>query len=363
MAADRGFGLDLVRALAILLVLFAHDAAFLGAWLGFPVPLAVSLAGMFGVELFFVLSGLLIGRLLFDLVEYGPSLRNLGIFLVRRWMRTLPLYYVWLALLLVVRPPLDWGWHAARYVTLTQNLFSGMPASGFFPVTWSLTIEEWFYLLFAAAAVGSVAVLRRPTGIWLAIGVFLIVPPALRWQVADTVDFMGGLEKVAVLRLDAIATGVVVAGLLRRWMPPLGLSLNLLASGLTVIWLAWTSNVPWPEHVFRSFVFNLILVGWALCLPAAVAWVRCDGWFGRGVRGLSRYAYGLYIVHFTVLEMVGDARAVLSPWGAAVVGIVAPFGLAVLSWRFLEAPILARRPSQAHSRGYAGRAVTAGALR
>ncbi len=345
--STRGFGLDAVRAVAILLVLFAHDAAYLGAWFGFPVPLSLSLAGMYGVELFFVLSGLLIGRLLFDIAQYGPTLRNLGIFLTRRWMRTLPLYFLWLAILLVVRPPpMAFSWHALHYATLTQNLATGMPTTDFFAVTWSLTIEEWFYLLFGAATVGCAALLRRPAGVWFALLVFLLVPPALRWQVPDSADFMGGVEKVAVLRLDAIAYGVLVAGFLRHFRPPLGLSLNFLACGLTLIWITWTGHVPWPGHVFRTFIFNLILVGWALCLPAAVAWLRCVGWYARPVRWLSQYSYGLYITHFSVLEIVGDKQSILSPWGAAALGVFGPFLLAYLSWHFLEAPILARRPRQ-----------------
>ena len=333
-----------MRAVAILLVLFAHDAAFIGSWFGWRVPLALSLAGMFGVELFFVLSGLLIGRLLLDIAEHGPTLHNLGIFLARRWMRTLPLYFLWLALLLLVRPPgQDFGWHVLRYATLTQNLFGGMPPGEFFPVTWSLTIEEWFYLLFGTAAIGCVALLRRPGAIWLPILLFLVVPPALRLQIPDGADFMNGVEKVVVLRLDAIAFGVALAALLWRWTPPLGLSLNLLASGLTLIWLTWTGNVPWPEHVFRTFVFTLLLMGRTMCLPAAEAWARCASWYAHPIRWLSRYSYGLYMVHFTVLEISGQT---LTPIWAALAGILGPFALALLSWRYLEAPILARRPSQ-----------------
>jgi len=343
----RGFGLDLVRAIAIVFVLVAHDASFLGYWFNFPVPFKVSLAGMFGVELFFVLSGLLIGRLLLDLVEYGPNLRNLGIFLARRWMRTLPLYFLWLAFLLLCRPPAGpFGWHVLHYVTLTQNLLSGMPEGEFFPVTWSLTIEEWFYLLFATSAVACVAVLRRPAAIWLVILLFLVVPPFLRWQVPDSADFVGAIQKVAVLRLDAIAFGVLMAAILRRWTPPLGLSLHLLASGVTILCIVWANRVAWPAHVFRSFIYTLVPVGGMLCLPAAAAWGRCDGWYAVPVRWLSRYSYGLYIMHFTVLEIASAWRVALTPWGAALVGICGPFVVAGLSWHFLEAPILARRPEQ-----------------
>jgi peptidoglycan/LPS O-acetylase OafA/YrhL len=150
--APRSAGLDLVRAIAILLVLLGHCGAFFAWWYGIAFPWQLAVGGFYGVELFFVLSGLLIGRLLIDILDRGPTPRAWLVFMTRRWMRTLPLYFLWLFVLAAFWPPhgpegstlwrvLPW------FVTMTQNLAWGRVDS-WFGVSWSLAVEEWFYLLF-----------------------------------------------------------------------------------------------------------------------------------------------------------------------------------------------------------------------
>ena len=98
----RNFGLDAVRATAILLVLIAHGTQFIASTIsGFGLnPADLSWPpGFVGVELFFCLSGYLIGRILLEIERRGASLGDVRRFLVRRWLRTLPLYFLVLAAL------------------------------------------------------------------------------------------------------------------------------------------------------------------------------------------------------------------------------------------------------------------------
>jgi peptidoglycan/LPS O-acetylase OafA/YrhL len=343
-AAPRIFGLDVLRALAITMVLGAHDAGFIGGWIGYPCPIQVSLAGPFGVELFFVLSGFLIGGLLLDLAQTAPSLANLGIFLVRRWLRTLPLYLVWLAVLLVFWPPahLVW-WHVLHYATLTQNLTHGMPPGDFFAVSWSLTIEEWFYLLFSVVALGGVILTRSRMAFVLAILLFLVVPAWLRWRVPLDLDYGNSIEKVALLNLDSIARGVAMAAILREFRLGWVLAVPMAGFGVWLVAIIWTGHWQVSGQVFRTFLTTMVGTGWALCLPLLLLWRDCRNLAGRMVRALSRMSYGLYIVHYTILE---HARDVLPVPLAIAAGVVMPFVIAALSWRYLEAPILAWRPPQ-----------------
>ncbi len=342
--APRNFGLDVVRALAITMVLLAHDAGFIGGWIGQPCPIRLSLAGPFGVELFFVLSGFLIGGLLLDIAHTAPTLTNLAIFLRRRWLRTLPLYVIWLAVLLIAWPPpaLFW-WHVLHYATLTQNLTHGMPPGDFFAVSWSLTIEEWFYLLFSVIALGGVILTRSRLAFGAAIVVFLIVPPWLRWRVPLDLDYGNSIEKVALLNLDSIARGVALAAVLRGRRLSAFVAIPLAGLGLGLVLIIWTGHWPVSAQVFRTFLTTMVGTGWALCLPLLLLWQHCDNRAGQMVRALSRISYGLYIVHYTILEHARDRLPIPL---AILAGVALPFVIAALSWRYIEAPILAWRPNQ-----------------
>ncbi len=355
----RSPGLDLLRAIAILLVLLSHCTDMLFAWLGRPSPALLSQAGFFGVELFFVLSGFLIGGLLLRIVDEGPTLRAWRVFMLRRWMRTLPVYMLWLAFLTAFWPPrfwepdhwaLAWRW-VPLYATLTQNLAWPMPP--WFGVSWSLTVEEWFYLGFSAVLFGAVLRFGRRAGFWTACALFLAVPTLLRLFVPEGANFAEVPTKVAVLRLDAIAYGVAMAWLFargnvlfRRPLLPLTMGL-LLILGLWDGWSDWML-APLAPHLYRAALFSLGSAGFALCVPAALRLRRLPGIAGAAVLAISTQSYAMYVVHLSILEIVGYYRDLsgASPWLALAGSLALIWGLSWASWRWMEAPILARRPRQ-----------------
>ena len=89
------------------MVLTSHWTCHFGDWFGIPVPPMADTVGDIGVEIFFALSGFLIGRILIDITQARPTWRDFQVFMIRRAMRTLPLYFLWLTLLLCVFPPKD----------------------------------------------------------------------------------------------------------------------------------------------------------------------------------------------------------------------------------------------------------------
>lgn len=128
---QRNFGLDILRALSILLVLLSHRYVFDYEF------------GLVGVQMFFVLSGFLIGQILLKEVSKEISIKSMMTFWKRRWFRTLPMYYLILLLkILVYGNP--YGWKIIVYFLFLQANFVGI---SFFSVSWSLVVEEWFYII------------------------------------------------------------------------------------------------------------------------------------------------------------------------------------------------------------------------
>lgn len=142
---NRIFGLDLLRALAILFVMWGHGTTLLqkenlDSWIYY---LAID-----GLSIFFVLSGFLIGGIWIKLVAQSAVGISLILnFWIRRWFRTLPNYYLILTVLVVLSATYrDFNINEALpYYGFVQNLNWVHPL--FFAEAWSLSIEEWFYFL------------------------------------------------------------------------------------------------------------------------------------------------------------------------------------------------------------------------
>lgn len=145
--SDYIFGLDILRAIAILFVLFGHSFQHS------VLPLWIKHFGAFGsigVEIFFILSGFLIGGIILKLLDKDKfhSYFDITDFWKRRWMRTLPMYII--TLLAFLR----FDYHGSHSLTyhpeywlFLQNFAWPIP-DDFFTLSWSLTIEEHFYLWF-----------------------------------------------------------------------------------------------------------------------------------------------------------------------------------------------------------------------
>ncbi|MBK9045677.1 MAG: acyltransferase [Bacteroidetes bacterium] len=145
--SKRVFGLDVMRALAIIFVVTGHSMMLEKAETGFPWIRLID-----GVELFFVLSGFLIGGMLIKIFENTTdyNFQTIKNFWIRRWFRTLPAYYLVLLLnVIFVYTGIikeDFSQFNWKFLFFLQNF--SQPFVGFFWESWSLSIEEWFYIFF-----------------------------------------------------------------------------------------------------------------------------------------------------------------------------------------------------------------------
>src|SRR5947209_5941345 len=137
---ERQPGLDLLRALAILVVVIYHAGI-----MGFPMPGRVHRWGWIGVDLFFVLSGYLIGRQLIGRLARGRRIHRRRFF-ARRTLRIMPAYFVVLAIYIFLP---SWREYPEMYPTWkfllsVQNI--GLHGGTAFSHAWSLAVEDQFYL-------------------------------------------------------------------------------------------------------------------------------------------------------------------------------------------------------------------------
>jgi peptidoglycan/LPS O-acetylase OafA/YrhL len=206
MNSVRVSNLDLVRAAAIVMVLFFHTVEWLPvhpAFIDFLVE-----PGKFGVDLFFVLSGLLVGRLFLN-EHLANGCVDTRRFILRRVTRTFPLYLlilipVLLGSCLLKKESFHW-----EYFLFLQNYILEIP---YFKISWSLCVEEHFYLVLPFALALIIVLKRQYRTLSTALFLLIMAIPLLFRFVSYSYSApFGYFETASHFRYDSIAFGVVIA--------------------------------------------------------------------------------------------------------------------------------------------------------
>ncbi|MGB9107984.1 MAG: acyltransferase [Telluria sp.] len=346
-------GLDTLRALAIVLVLLTHYNGFVahGSIFGF-----IGDVGWAGVDLFFVLSGYLIGNQLLAPAARGEPL-SLKAFFARRLLRTLPNYYVVLAVyLLLPHGPIAGKTMAPvwRFLTFTQNI--GLRYGETFTHSWSLCIEEQFYLVLPLAVLALVGRGRSPRLLWCALVAAIGAGMATRG-----INFMQGQEAFSApayystfARFDELLPGVAIA-MLKNFHPALfgrilkhGNALLAAGTGMAAAVLYGVRYDAPSLFLTSTFGFSLVAIGFALLTCAALSpasllnRVRVPG-----ATGLALWSYAVYLVHkpvFMALRPVLERRAIDPSAPLTIVAVMAAgiVGGWVL-YRLVETPFMRLR--------------------
>jgi len=302
-SSARLAGLDTLRALAITLVLMSHYNSFVRHAPGFR---AIGSIGWIGVDLFFALSGYLIGNQLLAPAARGERL-DLQTFFARRLMRTVPNYYLVLAIYLLLPDSPIAGRAMAPvwyFLTFTQNF--SLNFGDTFTHSWSLCIEEQFYLALPLAIVALVGGNRSPRLLWCALVAALIAGITARG-----IAFMNGKDMFtaevyysSLTRFDELLPGVAIA-LLKNFHPMtytrlLGFGNTLLTAGLAGIAavLYCVVNETPIGFLVSTFGFSLIAVCFALLTCAALS---PSSLLNRlhvpGAASLALWSYAVYLAH------------------------------------------------------------------
>jgi peptidoglycan/LPS O-acetylase OafA/YrhL len=314
----RVLGLDVLRAIAILAVVLTHGNLFLTAEDSGWFTYLTSYVGVLGVELFFVLSGFLIGGILLSLESSFHQIQVLPHFWLRRWFRTLPNYWffliVYILATILVANSIP---NLVQYLTFTQNWLWPHPL--FFDQAWSLAVEEWFYLLFPI----SLFLFFRLTksfnlAFLISACIFLVLPGAIRihWALLEIPDWGENFRKVMFVRLDAIMYGVLAAWLSRKF-PQVWEQKRyfFLAMGFIIQGIAWysASGLNFNTSFFaKTFLFSLISLGFAFVLPACALWHAPRGtMLTTAIHLIALWSYSLYLCNFLVAQVLTNILEIL----------------------------------------------------
>jgi len=335
-------GLDGLRFIAFLLVFYFHFNLETGV-------------GWYGVDLFFVISGYLITTILISIKKSGGRLFP---FYVRRALRILPLYYLFLIVAIGF-----FGYHSGgnasllANITHTSNLYFGYTGQWFLPKhVWSLSMEEQFYLL------------------WPLVVLLLSVPNLqrlLRYMIMSAVlariaAHLAGFSPTAIytlpwFRWDTLGSGALLALSIESHDPIVSFisryRWKFLILSVLVIWCATAGNIvknaslAWPAIGFSSVI---LACG---CLVAAV--INRDYLVNvlevAPLRFLGKISYGLYLWHplvrWLLIKYFGEMWGNPANQDPLIIALtlLGTVLIASVSWFLFERPILSLKRVVAYS--------------
>ena len=314
--------------------------------------------GWMGVNLFFVLSGFLITSILLRLTDQPGALK---IFYARRSLRLFPLYFLALLVYFVASASVGTPQPAKTvllYVTFLQAFLPPLithlkivPYPDWvvmgFGVLWSLSVEEYFYILWAPVVAFTRA---RRTPLLAILACILLVTPWLRFFYPDP---KGGQE-LFLAQMDSLAAGCLLGVLWQdhaaRWRPLLQRWARWLygcvaALLVLAIWIDFATGITkrsvFDQRIFNATDYTVLWFAWSLWLAVTLAVSGTSAAMPRllrlrSLRWLGKISYCLYVVHYPIYLAL---RNYLPHSVALIVGLAAALEVSSLSWKYFEGPI------------------------
>jgi peptidoglycan/LPS O-acetylase OafA/YrhL len=357
----RIFGLDIIRALAIFFVVLGHGAHLLPETIKafiFKLPFPD------GVTVFFVLSGFLIGGILIKIVENEePSVKVLFNFYTKRWLRTLPAYFLMLSLLIVLSSLFaqDFNiYNVINYFIFSQNFNTAHPK--FFVEAWSLSVEEWFYLLIPVLIFLLVGAFNFKPQKAILVSIVSIITAAILFRYYRYLTLSVTNEEVwgamfrgqVITRLDSLMFGVTGAYIYYyhtlKWIQ---YKKQTLVIGLVLIVLI--GIIPqwfFPNSVFYfcNIFFIVSAISILLVLPYLSQLKSGSGILYKWVSYTSLISYSMYLTHASLIMIFVIPKISFLQTGQPLIIVarfilywVLSYAVSILLFKYFEIPFMALR--------------------
>jgi len=359
--SKRIFGLDVMRAVAILLVLFSHTSLLMFPETESTLLTIIRFFGAIGVDVFFVLSGFLIGGILLKQIQNGKTRsKDILYFLIRRWLRTLPNYYLILVINIVL---IYFLYHnidgISSFFLFLQNFTAGQ--IDFFTESWSLSIEEYAYIIGPVLLLFFFYVFNKTDKsklfIWVVLIIILLcvvlrIVFHFNEEITDYTYWSQNLRKVVIYRIDSIYYGFIAAFIAIKWKSIWKKNRWVYAIIGTIIFvgmhvLIFKFNFL-PEN--SSFFYNvlylpLVSISIAFFLPILATWKKSRV-LKNSVTWISILSYSIYLVNYSIvlltIQMFVDVGSmnILGKWLMALMFWGISFILSYILYRWFERPVM-----------------------
>lgn len=320
------YSLDLFRGISGYGVAITHFFAFI-----YSSEVNEYLSFIF-VEFFFVLSGFVLFP---QILKVYDDKRNLFLFYQRRWLRTLPLFFFSLIVISLILNQMNSS-DFFKYFFLIQNMFANFLSKNYYPIVWSLSIEEFFYLIFPF-----MLILTKKENLIKCIIFFLLLTFLMKVILSNFYD-SNFLRTGTFFRLDAILLGFCARFFYNEFKIKFSLTLSLLLLLLYFLCQEFVINNRDSYLVKIFFIYYLQF----LSLNFLLFFLNLENFLYNKylkffLQLISNQTYSVYLFHMIYIYLLYDVKLLIIYKFLIYISLL--FFTSTVAYYFFEKPILKNR--------------------
>ena len=340
---DRYSGIDFLRFLAAYTVAVTHLIIN-----HYQTSLKLEIISSMAVEVFFIISGFVLAPQIIKLVSEKKFV-NYRIFLMRRWYRTIPLYVLSLVITSIILNKY-FSIDFIKYLFFFQNFFFIWVDEDYFSISWSLSVEEWFYVIFPIflILISKILNFKKKNSLFIAI-IFVVLIFLIRFIFTNFDDWGSSVRRIVFFRLDAIAFGFILyyfKDILRKNI------LNLILISFSIILTTYITYKIFEININENYLFIKMFSHFMIAIWGSIILIffylinkliNKNFVFKLNIF-LGRISYSTYLFHLILIYVIGSFKDI-SLTLFLIIFTVAQIIISSVLYYFFEEPILKSRPS------------------
>ncbi len=355
--SHRNFGLDVMRSIFILAIVFLHTNNTLGKFTN--IYKILSPFGYLFQELFFGLSGFLVGKQILKYINQPQGNLNLLGFYKNRWLRTVPLYFMFIILNYALFKTIythtfplfnNSVFNVFNYFSFTQNIYYQHPY--FFPEIWPLPIEEWSFLILPLPILIYNRITKKNMSInqllfLIFIEISLISYLRIHHVMATNPEMDWGLRKIVLFRFDALLYGFALAILIDKFQAFfIKYKLLLMLIGFSTSVVFYYSQKTMSPYFFKASLFNVL--PFFMCLMIPYFYFTSFDYVNKKLKSLithiSLVSYSILLTHLYFLQFlmlsIFTPQNIVQSIGFILLYIIMLYYISKTTFNYLERPLL-----------------------
>ena len=340
---ERYSSIDLLRFIAASSVAFTHLII-----LNSNSSLNLEIISSISVEVFFIISGFVLAPQIIALAK-NNNFYNYKIFLIRRWYRTIPIYILSLILTSIILDKI-FSLDFVKYLLFIQNFIFLTVKSDYFSISWSLSVEEWFYIIFPLFLIIGFKInsFYKSINILSLSWFFIFLILLIRIFYVNDGDWGTNIRRIVIFRLDAIVFGFILYFYKDR------INFNLINFFILIIFFLIFSKFLFEimklnalQRInFYQFIFHYCVAIWGslvVILFYLIEKMINNININKVNIFLGKISYSIYLFHLLTIYLVSSLNFSLTP--TILIFILLQITISVIIYYFFEEPILKSRPT------------------